>query len=72
MAAMTHNQNHGGRVAGGLYGEQSRLDRLSGEGNPAYALDFRSVYATVLDRWWGVASSGPLGGRFEVLPILRA
>jgi len=62
----------GGRVAGGIYGEQPRLDRLSGDGNPAYAIDFRSVYATVLDRWWGVASSGPLGGRFAALPLLRA
>src|SRR5438876_7665039 len=61
----------GGRVAGGLYGEQPALDRLSGDGNPAYAIDFRSVYATVLDRWWGVASNGPLGGQFAPLPILR-
>jgi uncharacterized protein (DUF1501 family) len=62
----------GGRVIGGMYGEPPALDRLSGDGNPAYAIDFRSVYATVLDRWWGVASSGPLGGKFTPLPILRA
>lgn len=62
----------GGRVAGGLYGEQPGLDRLSGDGNPAYAIDFRSVYATVLDSWWGVSSTGPLGGRFKPLPLLRA
>jgi uncharacterized protein (DUF1501 family) len=62
----------GGRVAGGMYGEQPALDRLSGDGNPAHAIDFRSVYATVLDRWWGVPSSGPLGGKFAPLPILRA
>jgi uncharacterized protein (DUF1501 family) len=62
----------GGRVAGGLYGEQPALDRLSGDGNPAYAIDFRSVYATVLDRWWGVPSAGPLGGRFASVPLLRA
>jgi uncharacterized protein (DUF1501 family) len=62
----------GGRVAGGLYGEQSSLDRLSGDGNPGYAIDFRRIYATALDRWWGVPSSGPLGGTFTPLPILRA
>jgi uncharacterized protein (DUF1501 family) len=61
----------GGRVAGGLYGEQPALDRLSADGNPAYAIDFRSVYATVLDRWWGVPSAGPLGGSFAPLPLLR-
>lgn len=62
----------GGRVAGGLYGEATVLDRLSTDGNPAYAIDFRSVYATALERWWGVASSGPLRGKFAPLPILRA
>ena len=62
----------GGRVAGGLYGEQPPLDRLSGDGNTGYAIDFRSVYATVLDRWWGVPSTAPLGGRFAPLPFLRA
>jgi uncharacterized protein (DUF1501 family) len=62
----------GGRVAGGLYGEQPPLDRLSGDGNTGYAIDFRSVYATVLDRWWSIPSTGPLGGRFAPLPILRA
>jgi uncharacterized protein (DUF1501 family) len=61
----------GGRVEGGLYGEQPSLDRLSGDGNTGYAIDFRSVYATVLDKWWGVPSAGPLRGRFAPLPILR-
>ena len=61
----------GGRVAGGLYGEQPVLDRLSADGNPAFAIDFRSVYATVLDRWWGVPSAGPLGGSFTTLPVLK-
>jgi uncharacterized protein (DUF1501 family) len=61
----------GGRVAGGLYGQQPSLERLSGDGNPAHAIDFRSVYATVLERWWGVSSTGPLAGRFATVPILR-
>ena len=47
----------GGRVAGGFYGEQPSLDRLGGDGNTGYALDFRSVYATVLERWWGMPST---------------
>ncbi|MEP6941908.1 MAG: DUF1501 domain-containing protein [Betaproteobacteria bacterium] len=62
----------GGRVAGGLYGEQPSLDRLSGDGNPAFAIDFRSVYATVLERWWSVSSTTPLGGRYATVPIVRA
>jgi uncharacterized protein (DUF1501 family) len=61
----------GGRIAGGLYGEQPSLNGLSADGNPAFAIDFRSVYATVLDRWWGVPSADPLGGRFTPVPMLR-
>jgi uncharacterized protein (DUF1501 family) len=61
----------GGRVAGGLYGEQPSLDRLSGDGNTGYAIDFRSVYATVIERWWGVPSAAPLNGRFVPVAMLR-
>jgi uncharacterized protein (DUF1501 family) len=62
----------GGRVAGGLYGAQPKLDQLTGDGNPHHAIDFRSVYATALERWWGVPSLGTLGDKFPTLPILRA
>jgi uncharacterized protein (DUF1501 family) len=62
----------GGRVAGGLQGAQPQLDQLNGDGNPRHAIDFRSVYATVLERWWGLPSAGTLGGHFSTLPILRA
>jgi uncharacterized protein (DUF1501 family) len=60
----------GGRVAGGLYGASPELTRLSGDGNVAYALDFREIYATVLERWWGMNSREALGGRFAPLPFV--
>jgi len=62
----------GGRVAGGFLGAPPDLAGLSADGNPAHAIDFRSVYATVLERWWGVDSSAILGGRFPPLPFVRA
>ena len=62
----------GGRVAGGLYGAEPRLDRLGADGNLDYALDFRSVYATVLDRWWGMPSAPIVRGRFETVPFIKA
>jgi uncharacterized protein (DUF1501 family) len=62
----------GGRVRGGLYGEYPALDRLNGDGNLAHTLDFRGVYASVLDRWWGVTSREVLGARFEPVAFLRA
>jgi uncharacterized protein (DUF1501 family) len=62
----------GGRVAGGFYGETPRLDRLGGDGNTGYALDFRSVYATVLERWWSLPAAPIVGGRFPLVPFVRA
>jgi len=61
----------GGRVRGGLYGQAPQLDRLE-NGNLGYAVDFRSLYATALERWWGVPSAGALGGRYAPLDVLRA
>lgn len=61
----------GGRVQGGLYGLPPALDRLDGNGNLPFAVDFRDIYATVLERWWGLNASASLGGRFAPLPVLR-
>src|SRR5258706_10479790 len=57
----------GGRIRGGLYGEPPRLARLDGNGNLPFSIDFRSLYATVLERWWGVPAKGVLGERFATL-----
>lgn len=62
----------GGRVAGGFHGEAPSLGRLGGDGNTGYALDFRSVYATVLERWWNTPSSATLGARFAPVEFLSA
>jgi len=61
----------GGLVKGGLYGQSPQLDRLEG-GNLPYAVDFHSLYATALERWWGVPSEGPLRGRYSPLELLKA
>lgn len=62
----------GGRVKGGLYGLPSALRRLDGNGNPPFAVDFRDLYASVLERWWGADSTRALMGRFASLDIIRA
>lgn len=62
----------GGRVAGGLYGTAPDLARLADDGNPAHAIDFRGVYATILERWWGVDSRDALGARHVPVPFLPA
>ena len=60
----------GGTVRGGLYGAPPALDRLDGEGNLSYAVDFRSYYATFLERWWSMPSKPVLGARFEPLTFV--
>lgn len=62
----------GGKVRGGLYGQAPQLGQLDGNGNLAFAVDFRNLYATVIDRWWGGNSAAVLGGKFESLDLLKA
>ena len=62
----------GGKVIGGLYGQAPQLGRLDGNGNLPFAVDFRSLYATVIDKWWSGDSSKILGGKFENLDLLKA
>ncbi len=61
----------GGGVKGGLYGQLPQLRQLDGNGNLPFAVDFRSMYATALDKWWGVSSADALGGKFQTLDVLR-
>ncbi len=35
------------------------------------AVDFRRVYARVLEDWLGLPSKPALGGAFEMLPLFR-
>lgn len=62
----------GPQVRGGVHGAPAALGQLDRDGNLPHAIDFRSVYATVLQRWWGLDSERALGRRFELLPILRS
>ncbi len=48
----------------GVYGEPPSLSSLDSNGNLKYTVDFRSVYATVLDRWLGASSKDVLGGSY--------
>ena len=54
----------GNSVQGDVYGEPPDLSRLDNFGNLVFTTDFRSVYATVLDRWLGAPAEAVLGGSF--------
>ena len=47
----------GRSVRGGLYGAYPDLSSLDGNGNLRFTTDFRSLYATVLERWLGLSAA---------------
>src|SRR5579859_7089780 len=55
----------GNAINKGIYGEPPSLSSLDQNGNLKYTVDFRSVYATVLDRWLGASSKDVLGASFN-------
>jgi uncharacterized protein (DUF1501 family) len=59
----------GGGVKGGLYGTLPDLSDTN-VGNVRFSTDFRSVYATVLERWFGRPSESLLSGRFSQIPAV--
>ena len=59
----------GGGVKGGVYGAHPDLNQLN-MGNLAFTTDFRSVYATVLEKWLGRPSAPILSGSFQTLSAL--
>jgi uncharacterized protein (DUF1501 family) len=59
----------GGAVRGGIYGDHPSLTDLDFD-NLRWHTDFRSVYATVLERWLNVASAPVLGSSFETLAFV--
>ena len=59
----------GSSLTGGRYGESPSLTKLDRGGNLIHTVDFRSLYATVLDSWLGVEHADVLGRTYEVLPL---
>jgi len=59
----------GSAVKGGIYGDYPNLANLD-NGDLKYLVDFRTIYATILDRWLGADSQQVLGGRFDSLPFV--
>jgi uncharacterized protein (DUF1501 family) len=59
----------GDRVKGGMYGEYPSLKDLT-LGNLKYNVDFRSAYASILDRWMQIESQPIVNGKFEEFAIV--
>ena len=54
-------------VKGGFYSDYPNLSSLDENGNMRHTTDFRSLYATVLERWLGANSRTLLGGGYPLL-----
>ena len=59
----------GGGVKGGIYGSYPDFSRLN-MGNLGFTTDFRSVYATVLERWLGRPAAPILSGNFSPIAAI--
>ena len=58
-------------MIGGMYGEQPPLNHLA-DGNLETTTDFRTVYATILERILGHNPKDVLNGNFQPLDIISA
>jgi uncharacterized protein (DUF1501 family) len=59
----------GGGVKPGLYGNYPSLTDLH-DGDLKFCTDFRSVYATALEKWLGAPSEMVLGKKYPLLPFI--
>jgi uncharacterized protein (DUF1501 family) len=59
----------GGAVKPGVHGPYPNLRDLD-DGDPKFGIDFRRVYATLLDGWLGCPSEKVLGEKFAALPVV--
>ena len=54
----------------GVFNAPPSLEKLDDNGDLAFSIDFRRVYATALGRWLGVDVNGVLGDGYQPLPVL--
>jgi uncharacterized protein (DUF1501 family) len=57
----------GAGVNGGFHGDQPSTERLTQNGSLDFTTDFRTVYATVIERWLGVPSAPLMGQQWPLL-----
>lgn len=62
----------GGRVRGGLVGERLPVVDVFALDGPPPVIDYRALYTTIIEDWWGVSSRGVFDRRFKPLGLLRA
>jgi uncharacterized protein (DUF1501 family) len=59
----------GGGVKGGVYGSHPSLDALD-NGDARFTTDFRSVYATIIEKWFARPTTNILAGNYARMQML--
>ncbi len=62
----------GSRVNGGFHGQLPSLTVLDRDDQMVHTVDFRSVYATMIERWLGGDSTALLGASYPQLDLFNA
>ena len=60
----------GPMIRPGLLGDHPSLSNLDNNGDLVYSVDFRNIYATVLDQWMGSDSKAVLGKSYRHTNVL--
>jgi uncharacterized protein (DUF1501 family) len=61
----------GGKVKAGVVGDHPSLEKIP-DGNLVHAIDFRRVYASVLDQWLGIDPKPIVGAEYKPMELFTA
>lgn len=61
----------GGRVIGGFHGRAPALTNVHWIGGDQPVIDYRQLYTTIIERWWGGNAAGMFSTRFRPLDLFR-
>lgn len=64
-----------GPVNGGIYGEHANLTDLDNSGDPVFTTDYRSIYTSILNTWFGLEVNDTetvLQGEFDELGFVNS
>ncbi|MEQ1517070.1 MAG: DUF1501 domain-containing protein [Usitatibacteraceae bacterium] len=62
----------GGKVKGGLLGQAIPIVEVFSIDGPPPVIDYRALYTTIIEKWWGGSAAGVFDRSFKSLDVLRA
>lgn len=62
----------GGRVKGGFHGRAPAMTDVHWIGGDKPVIDYRQLYTTLIESWWGTSAAGLFSTRFSRLDLIRA